>query len=439
MASFRLRLAEPKIISADDAKTSFHWLPSRNSTIYSNVGPDGAHMGPRLRVLGQVRPRNIDLVRIAVAVYAADRSLSRSGGGSNWNSRPFDLTIPVLDPEPWRAVASEFTAVVDLLTGDQWSFKFVKEKGGSEQVVMSESSKSSAARVVLLSGGADSAVGALLSRSELGDGESHTLVSHYSSGVLAPRQREVASLLETLVVDRPQHHVQVHLGRAGKQLDGKNFPNEQSTRSRSLLFIALGLAMASLNEVPLWIPENGFASLNPPLGRDRLGSVSTRTTHPRFLEELSSLLDDVGGHGAILNPFISTTKGEMFNRAAELVGRDNAADLLSRTNSCAHTGQRSFGVSTATPCGVCFGCVVRRAAFRAAGLRDETKYISGSGHPALQAWLDSNSVERAVRRFAERGVTHNDLIAMSLPESYKLKDALDLCRRAIQELEGLFQ
>ena len=56
--------------------------------------------------------------------------------------------------------------------------------------------------------------------------------------------------------------------------------------TRSFLFLAFGLAIASMEELPLWIPENGFASLNLPLTADQRGSLSTRTTHPLFLEQL---------------------------------------------------------------------------------------------------------------------------------------------------------
>lgn len=191
--------------------------------------------------------------------------------------------------------------------------------------------------------------------------------------------------------------------RNQQRLDGTAYATEPSSRSRSLLFLALGLAVASVDSVPLWIPENGFASLNPPLGPERRGSLSTRTTHPAFLDGLSGVLAAVGAHGLIENPFADSTKGEMFRRAAELVGDAAAATLLSSTNSCAHTGQRAFGISRATACGVCFGCVVRRASFRAAGLPDATTYTEAGGNAKLQAWLDANSVEPAVRSFVSRG------------------------------------
>ena len=192
-----------------------------------------------------------------------------------------------------------------------------------------------------------------------------------------------------------------------------------------------------MDGVPLWIPENGFASINPPLGPERRGSLSTRTTHPAFLEGLSRILLTVGAHSLIENPFADRTKGEMFRCAAELVGDPAAAQLLSATNSCAHTGQRAFGVSPSTACGVCFGCVVRRASFHAAGLVDATTYIRSNGNSKLQAWLDSISVEPAIQSFVARGLRQRDLIALNLPPHWKIDQALDLCQRGIAELSDM--
>jgi hypothetical protein len=436
MPDFRLRLAAPETVTAAEAASSFCWTEDARSTVIATLAPTSRHLGPNLGALGPVAGRNIDLVRIAVAVYCADRSASRSGGGSNWNRRPIGLTIPVLDVAVWQAAAAELKTVTDLLTGDDWSFEFTSEQSPAEDVVMPTSTPK---RVVLLSGGADSAVGALLSRSALELDDSHTLVSHFSSTLLAPLQRDIADRIAGLVPGPSQEHVQAHLGRGTKRLDGKAYRDEPTNRSRSLLFLALGLAIASVHDITLWIPENGFASLNPPLGPERLGSLSTRTTHPAFITGLGEFLATIGAHNDIVNPFAGVTKGEMFARAAELVGADEATQLLSATNSCAHTGQRNFKISTSTPCGVCFGCLVRRASFVASGLSDQTPYISPDANPELRQWLDGKSIERSVERFVRKGVRTRDLIAMNLPRDYDLDVAMELCQRGTAELAGLFK
>lgn len=427
MPPFQLRFAAPATVSHDEAKSSFYWLSGGQSSFTTGLGPN-------LGTLGPVPALSIDLVRIAITVYAADRSVYRTARGSDWNQRNIELVIPVSDSSAWGSVASDLEGVVAFLTGDRWTLSFNEDPAPSETIAVKTTASK---RVVLLSGGADSAIGALLSRADLADDEEHTLLSHFSASTVAPIQRRIVERVEGLIPGPQQQHLQIHLSRNQRRLDGTNYASESSSRSRSLLFLALGLAVAAVDGVPLWIPENGFASLNPPLGPERRGSLSTRTTHPAFLEGLSLVLAQIGVHGVIENPFADRTKGEMFARATDIIGADDAATLLSASNSCAHTGQRAFGISPAVACGVCFGCVVRRASFHASGLSDTTTYITAGSNHRLQAWLDSISVEAATRSFVARGVHQRDLIAMSLPTSYPVAQAVDLCRRGTAELAGL--
>jgi 7-cyano-7-deazaguanine synthase in queuosine biosynthesis len=428
MTAFALRLTAPAAIDPDEAKASFYWLTGSSSSFTTKLDPNLSSLGP-------VPALNVDLVRTAVAVYAADHSIPRAGGGSNWNRREIKLNIPVSDAACWTQVADNLSSVIGFLTGDHWTLNFNGEQVETEPAAPAEPIPPR--RIVLLSGGADSATGALVSRAELESDEWHMLLSHFSARTLPPIQRAIAEAAEQLVAGPNQQHLQLHLSRNKQRLDGTDYPTESTSRSRSLLFLSLGLAVASVYGVPLWIPENGFASLNPPLGPERLGSVSTRTTHPAFLGGLADVLHAVGAHSTIENPFASNTKGEMFTRAASLIGADEASAYLSRTNSCAHTGQRAFGISPSQSCGVCFGCVVRRAAFSASGVPDVTTYIAPGGNAKLQAWLEGKSVEPAVRSFIKRGITKRDLTGMNLPTSYLLADALDLCERGISELAGL--
>lgn len=90
------------------------------------------------------------------------------------------------------------------------------------------------------------------------------------------------------------------------------------------------------------------------------------------------------------------------------------------------------------PCGICFGCVLRRASFRASGVPDATGYIAPSSDPVVQKWLDGKSVEQQVRNFIRRGVRSRDLATLGLPSNYPLRDALDLCQRGIEELRSLY-
>lgn len=412
-----------------DFEEVFFWSRSTRSTF---VGA----LDPYLSTLGAVNPRNVDLVRIALAVLASDRSVLREGGGSNWNSRLFDLTVQVTDPDLWASKADRLAGIVGFLSGDRWGFRFEPAPPASETAPLIEEQRCD--RTVLLSGGADSAAGALLSAAGLDEGHSQALVSQYSSTALSPVQKGVVKAVESFIPRTGQLHYQFHLHRGSKRLDGTSFRSESSTRSRSLLFLALGLAVAERAGAPLWIPENGFASLNPPLGPDRRGSLSTHTTHPRFLRELADLVQDAGGHGQIENPFAGLTKGEMFRRVADTVGVDAASSYLSATNSCSHSDARYSGASAGASCGVCFGCLVRRAAFTASGVIDKTNYLVDDTSGRFDVFIKQKSIVEPVADFAHRGIRARDVMAMSLPQDYAAQDALALLQRGVEELRSLF-
>lgn len=428
MAQFDLRFQVPTTLTADVAKQTFYW-PS------DGQGSFNTPFGPRLGALGAVPASNLDLFRLATMVYAADRSVPRQVGQVNWTQRSFTLSVPVHDPDPWTAVVNDLQGLLNFLSGDDWQLNFRRARIPREQAL--DDPYPDAKRVVLMSGGADSATGAFKARSEP---EPHILVSHIGATSISPIQKDVAKRIRNLLpTGSQQHHRQVFFTRSKAQPSGYKFRNEKSTRTRSFLFLALGLAVASIQGLPLWIPENGFASLNPPLGPDQLGSLSTRTTHPWFLSELSRIAAQAGAWADITNPFADMTKGEMFRWVADELGDDDAAStMLSATNSCAYTSRRWLGVKATDHCGTCFGCLVRRASFAAAGLVDKSTYVSDAPpSEAAKQQLDQASLLPSIRGFVARGLRVGDIAAMRLPEGYSPSSARGLCLRGAKELELL--
>lgn len=436
MTSYSMRLQVPEDLTADAAQSQFFWVPdSTRDSFVATLLPRHEALGPRLGALGPVADANTDLVRIAVMVYAADRSTPRRAGGANWSRRDLSIQVPVADPSRWEPISGQLQNLLGFLSGDAWQLSFRGTRAPEENV--SGNRYAGVKRVVLLSGGADSSVGALLSRHELGDA-AHLLVSHVGLTALAPVQRSVAQRIRELTGGPAQPHQQIHFSRHATQPDGTAFRDERSTRTRSLLFLAFGLAIASMEKLPLWIPENGFASLNPPLTADQRGSLSTRTTHPLFLEQLAALAAAAGAHARIENPLARMTKGEMFSRVADITGRDAASELLSATHSCGHTGHRSFGISPLEHCGVCFGCLLRRASFLASGVKDQTSYLSERTAGRPDDYLRSKSMVRSLRAFLARGLRPADLASLTLPAGYSTAAARDICERGVRELELLF-
>lgn len=427
MTSFLLTLNEETAVNSTGFDEVFRWTRTRLSTFTGSLDP-------HLEVFGPVRRENIDFVRLALGVFAADRSVPRQGRGSDWNARDIHLDVEVDAPGVWRAHSAELEQVVGFLTGDRWSFGF--RQGESRQVGPELPTESSPAATVLLSGGADSATGALITALDVPEGSTIQLVSHFSSTAISPFQTGLVKQIEGLAPGRSILHRQANLNRRSRRPDGSRFPNESSSRSRSLLFLALGLAAAEESGQPLLVPENGFASLNPPLGPERCGALSTHTTHPRFLRELEEVLTKVGAHGTILNPFEALTKGEMFAEVARRIGNARTSAYLSTTNSCSHTDSRYSGGSAGASCGVCFGCLVRRASFQAANLQDSTVYLSDDPRNRFAEFVAKKSIIEAMYDFVACDPRPRVVMKMSLPDDYPPAAALDLCKRGVAELRA---
>jgi hypothetical protein len=174
--------------------------------------------------------------------------------------------------------------------------------------------------------------------------------------------------------------------------------SEDTTRARSFLFIALGVFAGSGCEPPfmLRVPENGLIAINVPLDPLRLGSLSTRTTHPFYLARWNELLGLLGLRGQIENPYWDKTKGEMIRGIAD---KRLIRTLLPTSMSCSSPTKGRWRGLAAGHCGHCVPCLIRRAAIEAAlGLgNDPTSYTLADlrSHP-----LDSSQAEgREVRSF----------------------------------------
>lgn len=401
------------------------WRSDGESSLRANVSPSLAR-------LGEVSPYNRDAFWLAVAVFLVDRTVARREG---WE-RDLGLSVPVSDVGAWNGVVDDVERAISFLTSDSWRVEF---RAVPEFESEAAAPRSGGDLVCLFSGGADSLCGAVRA---LNDGRTPLLVSHWDWTGHSEVQRRMAGQLSALFdVDVP--HLQVRLGRRGEQLDGTSFRDEPSRRSRSLLFICLGLAIASaVPSLPVWIPENGFASLNPPLASERRGSLSTRTTHPTFFGHTRSFLEGVGAHAAFSNPFSTDTKGEIFQEIEGILGYDTASRLISETHSCTHVRRAmSFGYGGATHCGVCFGCAVRRGAFLQAGLNDRTTYLvdelTDSQRERFLSFGSVGSEVETLRYATERELTEADVLALNLPSASDLDVALSLIRRGFEELSSV--
>lgn len=423
MSTHRLLLSAGSRQLEQLTRDDFLWRPlGEPSSLHTTIGP-------RLEQLGPVPDPHVDFVRLAALVYLVDRTTPRR---ERRFERDLELTVPVADPDRWGAHADQLSDLLHLLSSDDWALTFTKARPPRRRTPAAAHGRD---LVLLFSGGADSLSGALVAHAE---GRIPLLASHWDFTITGGVQNRLVDQLEELWGERPDI-AKVRLGRKTTQIgSAAKFRQEGSSRSRSLLFLALGLAIASVNDAELWMAENGFASLNVPLTGERRAALSTRTTHPGFLHDLGDLLGQVGLHVALSNPFEQMTKGEVYRRVADALGDDETGQLLSESHSCAKP-DRGPGFSADTHCGACFGCLVRRAAFAASNLTDTTVYIEeqlrGQAGRETRMGRDWRTTYESVRARVARGVSIADILALGLPDGYDLDEALRVAQAGVAELD----
>ena len=336
------------------------------------LGPDAPLPRMRESVLDRINndlgrlpnPTAKDLLDIAMAVYSADLSISRQHFQDAW-TRSFHLHMSVREPEKWVLAKTTLEQLLNFLSGDVWTIDFRQRKNISTEKASDESKNVEFDAVSLFSGGLDSLVGAI---DLLAEGKKPKLVGHYGGGTTSKFQSDVHIQLQEAydaLSEASRFHVlPPALGRVNGDLA------EDTQRTRSFLFFALGLAVASAigPTVPLYVPENGLISLNVPLTGARSGSASTRTTHPYYVDRYRELLHQVGLQHELILPYKFKTKAEMFR---ECLNQELLDDLIPLTISCSHPEQRRYeGLSGGAHCGHCFPCLIRRATVAAAGFND---------------------------------------------------------------------
>ncbi len=308
----------------------------------------------------------LDFLFFSSIVYAVDKMVSRKETHDNW-TRELEVSIPVSDPGNWRNVKEHLEACLSFLTGDIWEIHFRTLECSLYRPRRRRRRRRISIPLIrpiavcLFSGGLDSLIGAI-DWLESNPQSSVLLVGHHDRDVSGPLSDQKA-LLQILRPDYPGR-IDSLLLRVGLESGGK----ETTFRSRSLLFIALGLYAAhSISEhAELLIPENGTISLNVPLTPSRSGTCSTRTTHPSFLNMVRRILPELGMENPVINPFEFKTKGECVEQC---LNQDVLNVAALRSVSCAKSGHRRTWLNrSAKGCGRCLPCIYRRASLHKIGL-----------------------------------------------------------------------
>jgi 7-cyano-7-deazaguanine synthase in queuosine biosynthesis len=326
----------------------------------------------------QVDAKALDFLIVAATVYAVDKIVPRDKANDRW-TRVLNVTLPVQHVAEWNAAKDSLQDAISFLTGDTWNLTF-SQANRPFQSRRTNRRKSplgfpKTPVISLLSGGLDSFVGALDLLKKYPN-QRLLFVSHYDRHVTGPAadQDRLRIFLAQKFIGCI-NHFQVRVGviesdQNNVAENGKhNF--ERTFRSRSLIFLALGVYAASRvgDDIPIIIPENGPVALNLPLNPSRRGSCSTRTVHPFFLARIAKALESAGIPNPITNIFELKTKGELISDCAFPKLLQSAYSL---TNSCAKAGRKTHWKNRkAKACGTCFPCILRRASLHANNLDNE--------------------------------------------------------------------
>jgi 7-cyano-7-deazaguanine synthase in queuosine biosynthesis len=301
-----------------------------------------------------------DLINFALAVYTIDQVVSRQINGFQGWSRYLIVNFPVNDLELWQTVKDDFSTYLSFLSGDKWEFTFRQNEVIRSFELPEIRNPENFTKVSLFSGGLDSFIGAI---DLLSNQEKPFFVSHYK----ASESKVQNNLIDKIKTKFGEDNFKSQ--RFWVQPNQKNqiSEKENTSRARSFLFITLGISVANcLNEqIELYLPENGLISLNVPLTRSRIGSHSTRTTHPFFVKGLNTIFEKMGIGNRIVNPYRFKTKGEMI---LQCENREFLDRTILDTISCSHPENSRFqGREPGLNCGYCVPCIIRQSAEYKAG------------------------------------------------------------------------
>jgi hypothetical protein len=421
-------------VARDERKTVFPLVVGENSL---NFGLSDILLDlKRLKVFPSEVA--IDLMILAIEVYAADTRISRSTESQDTWTREIRLVVPVSDPTIWSATSQQIVRLLNFLTGDRWSIGFRSRPKQFANIVEKPTNDlfgSLFTGVSLFSGGLDSLIGAI---DTLESGQIPLLISHAGDGATSIAQDHCYEKLKERYDKIDFNRLRFWLNIPSEVF--KDIKTENTTRSRSFLFFALGvLAGTGINQpFTLTVPENGLIALNVPLDYLRLGSLSTRTTHPFYMTCWNELLKQLGIDGKLYNPYWNKTKGEMVNNCANKKVLDETIEL---SLSCSSPSKGRWQGITTQHCGYCLPCLIRRASIK----KDPTTYTL---HDLNTQELDTlhsegqqiRSFQIAIKRLAKNPHLANILIYKPGPLPHNHNEILELAnvyRRGMAEIGKL--
>lgn len=373
----------------------------------------------------------LDIFYISLIVYGIDRIIPREKGNDCW-SRDLKIYLPVLNIEKWNDNKILLEEMLNFLSGDNWEFEF-RERDFTESELKvrnkmkgSTTEKNDISTICMFSGGLDSFIGAI-NLLEDTDADDTLFVSHYGGGkgVIEYQRALTTSLINAYNLSQDNFKSFYASAKNGV---------EDTTRTRSFMFFAHAIVLGTTmdKKIKLIIPENGLISLNIPLTNSRLGSSSTRTTHPYYIKLLKKLINNLNIDIEIENPYQFKTKGEMILECRNL---EFLKENIDDTMSCSHPDQgRMNGDTFTSHCGYCLPCVIRRASIFKAKMKDTSIYRDKDfTRPIAKTNLLSYQI--GVQKFNEKLSFLK--IQNSGPITSNIEDFIGVYNRGMNELADL--
>lgn len=385
----------------------------------------------------QINDAVFDLLQLAMVVYYADLRIDRIFAADRW-TRQITIHLSVADVELWEGTSSTLINLLNFLTGDVWNIQF-RNREPLAEAELENPNQTPPDVVALFSGGLDSFVGAIDLLEEF-EGKIGLVGQHGKGPSINPSQTRTMSVLSDRYANRADRfgfYVQ-------PTKPGKKRAYENTMRARSILFLALGTAVASAcgEGVPLYVPENGLISLNVPLSHARTGSFSTRTTHPYFISLFRKLLNALSLPIPIQLPYKFTTKGEMIQQARNQDALNAGLDL---TLSCARPDAGRYQGLAPGHCGYCVPCIIRLSSMKSAGFdTNGAAYfdiVNQQVDPASPRGTDRRGFEIAVERtraMSSLRLAGEVLQSGPIPHS-DIQQYADVYRRGLDEVADFLE
>lgn len=391
-----------------------------------------------------------DFLVFSTIIYNVDRSINRRKFSvDGWRRQLHVMNIPAVHVEVMNSVQEDLQNAISFLTGDDWELHFVEAAPYEYEPRDADLyNVEDYAKVSLFSGGLDSLIGFVNEASSLDIGQKILLISHKEQGKEAADQSSILSICRAnRYFENKYTQITVNAGlRPSTWIH--NVPSEGTFRSRSLLFFAMAIYAAHRisDDMPVIVPENGTISINIPLDKGRRSACSTRTTHPTFMNRIQGVLERLGIHNRLINPYKLKSKADMMEECCSDVQRMNILEHLYKPScSCAkrsHNRWWDHRGGDIHHCGKCLPCIYRRVALDKVGWDDEESLgidIFNSRHFDIRNKKQQCSNDmRALLRFLKSGY-NDESIAMELrlngiTNYAEIQEYIQLVRRSYDQV-----